>query len=318
MKRIAGYIAVTIILVFASLWVLAQVDLADLNQFLAGTKIEAELMNENFDLVRDAIEELQDQAGVTSLNGQDGPLVLEAGDNVVIDDSEEGTIVISSTAAGSGGGDITAVTAGEGLNGGGDSGAVTLSVAFAGNGSTSNAARSDHEHDARYYTQSQVDALLASLLPTGTVMSFFLAECPSGWSEFEQAQGRMIVGLQEGGTLGGSVGDSLSNQENRSHSHSYDPPSSTTSTGGGHDHIWSSMDDGVWTAGDGQQMMAWTNGLDGDGTGIYPIAVQSKDVRDFETNRTGEHSHSFNLGSSNTDTERIDLPYIQLLMCVRD
>ncbi len=74
MKRIAGYIAVTITLVFAGLWVLAQVDLADLHQFLPGTKIEAELMNENFDLVQDAIEALQVQAGVASLNGQGGAL----------------------------------------------------------------------------------------------------------------------------------------------------------------------------------------------------------------------------------------------------
>ncbi len=93
MKRIAGYVVVTIILVFASLWVLAQVDLADLHQFLPGTKIEAGLMNENFELVQDAIEALQVQAEVASLNGQNGAIVLEAGDNIDIDDSEEGTIV---------------------------------------------------------------------------------------------------------------------------------------------------------------------------------------------------------------------------------
>jgi hypothetical protein len=45
-----------------------------------------------------------------------------------------------------GGGDITSVTAGPGLNGGGPNGDVTLNVHFAGPGSATTAARSDHTH----------------------------------------------------------------------------------------------------------------------------------------------------------------------------
>ncbi len=91
-------------------------------------------------------------AGVDALNGMTGAVTLQAGDNITIDDSMVGQLRISATAGGSGGGDITAVTAGDGLKGGGESGNVSLSADFAGSGSANTVARSDHDHFGQAWT----------------------------------------------------------------------------------------------------------------------------------------------------------------------
>ncbi|HVE69630.1 MAG TPA: hypothetical protein VNB64_13730 [Solirubrobacteraceae bacterium] len=51
--------------------------------------------------------------------------------------------------------------------------------------------------------------------PAGGVMFFNLASCPTGWSELVAAQGRYLVGVPAGGTLGGTSGTPLGNQEDR-------------------------------------------------------------------------------------------------------
>jgi hypothetical protein len=59
--------------------------------------------------------------------------------------------------------------------------------------------------------------------PAGAVMFFDLPSCPAGWTEFTQARGRYVVGLPAGGTLRGTSGTALSDQESRpvgQHSHS--------------------------------------------------------------------------------------------------
>ena len=52
-------------------------------------------------------------------------------------------------------------------------------------------------------------------VPSGAVMFFNLASCPSGWTALSAAQGRYLVGLNPGNGLGTVVGQALTNLENR-------------------------------------------------------------------------------------------------------
>ena len=54
-----------------------------------------------------------------------------------------------------------------------------------------------------------------SAVPSGAVMFFNLASCPTGWSALAASQGRYLVSLPAGGTLGGTGGAALGNLEDR-------------------------------------------------------------------------------------------------------
>lgn len=68
----------------------------------------------------------------------------------------------------------------------------------------------------------QSSDLASAGLPTGAVVLYKGTNCASaGLTEFVSARGRVIVGLQPGGTLLGTTGSALGNLENRTHSHTY-------------------------------------------------------------------------------------------------
>lgn len=48
-------------------------------------------------------------------------------------------------------------------------------------------------------------------VPSGAVSFFEATSCPSGWSQYGAASGRVVVGLPAGGTVAGTVGSALSN-----------------------------------------------------------------------------------------------------------
>jgi hypothetical protein len=63
--------------------------------------------------------------------------------------------------------------------------------------------------------------------PSGAVMFFDLGTCPTGWTAYNNARGRYLVGMGSGGTLGVTVGTALNDQESRAvgtHSHGITDP----------------------------------------------------------------------------------------------
>lgn len=73
-------------------------------------------------------------------------------------------------------------------------------------------------------------------VPTGLVSYFDTETCPVGWSALTAAHGRTIVGISEEGTLQGQLGMPLGDLENRTHSHTVDPPSTNSASAGSHTH----------------------------------------------------------------------------------
>mgnify|MGYP000420334557 CR=1 FL=1 len=60
-------------------------------------------------------------------------------------------------------------------------------------------------------------------VPSGTV-AFFVGDaqsCPPGWRAATEAQGRLVVGVTTGDTVGKQVGSELQNEEDRTHSHPF-------------------------------------------------------------------------------------------------
>jgi hypothetical protein len=66
-----------------------------------------------------------------------------------------------------------------------------------------------------------------AVAPAGAVMFFDQAACPAGWTAYDAARGRYLVGTPSGGAASAVVGTALGDQENRAvgqHSHGVTDP----------------------------------------------------------------------------------------------
>ncbi len=125
-----------------------------------------------------------------------------------------------------------------------------------------------------------------SMIPSGMI-AFFAGSCPSGFSEYTQAQGRVVVVLPNEGTIAGTVGTSMTDLQDVMHTYSLS--NVTTDTAGSHQHGRESLGGGCQWFGDDNCDNSYRNSPD------------------------GSHSHnvSGNIGSSSHI-----MPYIQLRACI--
>lgn len=135
--------------------------------------------------------------------------------------------------------------------------------------------------------------------PAGEVGFFALATCPSGWSAYGPAQGRYVVGLPPSGTLEGTTGTALADEEDRpvgKHSHAVVDP--------GHTHdieVDPVLDGGNVTA----QRVTGTADAQ---TGFLQQTVVGKALKAY----TG-----ISIAESGT-VAGTNAPYVQLLACKKD
>ncbi len=188
---------------------------------------------------------------------------------------------------------------------------------------------------------------------SGEIAMFGLATCPPGWTELPAAQGRALVGRSVSGTGLGTVGNPLADLEDRTHAHAVDS-SDTTSSSGSHAHFVGSRStttdshNHAWSRYTGSPSFDWQsyrsngteftltdfgNGIDGSGSGVYPIAGSSSSgatiytnndshshtVSSTSTGSSGFHSHSVSVDSATGISRTSDvLPYLQVLVCMKD
>lgn len=131
----------------------------------------------------------------------------------------------------------------------------------------------------------------AGSIPSGAVMFFNLAACPTGWTELTSARGRYVVGTPNGGTNGGTDGTALTNLEDRpvgQHSHTITDP--------GHSHNLTVSNGGC------------CNGAE--------IAVTQENNNGTQTFASKAQTRTTGITINNAGSVAgTNAPYIQLLIC---
>lgn len=189
-------------------------------------------------------------------------------------------------------------------------------------------------------------------VPSGAIIYFNGATCPTGWSEVTAARGRAVVGMPgSAGTLAGTVGTAFTDLEDRTHTHSVDIGAFNSATTGSHTHT---TDIGSFTSGSaGSHNHEWLRNVTTTFTSAgaatvnigpgFPYAggtavgalwgIGATDYyTDNEANHThsvnppnttsassGNHNHSVNppsTGSTTASTSNV-MPYVQYLVCER-
>jgi hypothetical protein len=210
-------------------------------------------------------------------------------------------------------------------------------------------------------------------VPSGAVMFFNLASCPTGWSALAAAEGRAVVGLPASGTLAGTHGMQLTDLQPRTiadlpaHVHSVDPANQSvtlvsesshthttnpgsfftsasegihghtnTSSDGDHDHFLTMRNGGISSgylqgADPGGASYSSRTPISTDGDHTHSVSPDGSshmhqiDVPSTATSSNSGHSHSASFNMSPFDSEStgvaavdVTMPYIQLLVCVKD
>jgi hypothetical protein len=168
------------------------------------------------------------------------------------------------------------------------------------------------------------------------VVFFDLDKCPTGWTELEGAQGRVLVGLPPDGELGGTVGKVLGDLEDRSHTHLLQRLTAGTTSSGAHGHTIPDVSLTTISSGSHRHNVGSASQMASMNSGTGPgfTAASANHLHDVEPD--GEHSHDLTLqglhGShegthqhqvavvGNTSEARTSdvMPYMQLLVCRRD
>lgn len=156
--------------------------------------------------------------------------------------------------------------------------------------------------------------------PAGLVAFFLQTSCPQGWSELEAANGRYLVAMPKNGSIGESVGTSLSNAENRAvgmHSHGTTDPEGNHAhdlgSAGEHSHGYTSTDNGDLLD-NTENFLAGRSGSIGRFGYVDTKTTTAASAYSDSVGEAGSHTHVIDEAGDFSGT---NAPYIQLLACVK-